>query len=58
LLVCEVDDPSATGKIASWLAANAIVILNVAGPSEATAPGIGERSYALLKRILTARRSD
>jgi hypothetical protein len=58
LLVCEVDEPSATGKIESWLAANAIGILNVAGPSEATAPGIGGRSYALLKQVLTARRGD
>lgn len=58
LLVCEVDDPNATEKIESWLAANAIGILNVAGPSEATAPGIGGRSYALLKQVLTARRGD
>ena len=54
LLVCDVDDPEAKQKIEQWLAVNEIATLNVAGPSEATAPGIGERAYALLMQVLTA----
>ena len=54
LLVCDLGDPEAKQKIDRWLAVNKITTLNVAGPSEATAPGIGERAYALLKQVLTA----
>ncbi|HKP03676.1 MAG TPA: putative molybdenum carrier protein [Chthoniobacterales bacterium] len=53
LLVCDVGDPEAKQKIDRWLAVNKITTLNVAGPSEATAPGIGEKAYALLKQVLT-----
>ena len=51
LLVCEVDDPNAGEKIPQWLATNPVRTLNVAGPSESSAPGIGERAYALLRAI-------
>jgi predicted Rossmann-fold nucleotide-binding protein len=54
LLVCDVDDPHAKEKIEEWLAGNAIGTLNIAGPSEATSPGIADRSHALLKQVLTA----
>jgi hypothetical protein len=36
-----------------WLQANKVEMLNVAGPSEATAAGIGDRVYELLVRVLT-----
>lgn len=50
LLVCDIDDPNAKEKIEEWLAANAIGTLNVAGPSEATSPGIGAKAYQLLRQ--------
>ena len=50
LLVCDIDDPNAKEKIEEWLAANAIGTLNVAGPSEATLPGIGAKAYQLLRQ--------
>lgn len=52
LLVCDLDDPEAKEKIVQWLPANALAILNVAGSSEKSAPGIGERAYALLRAAL------
>ena len=50
LVVCDVDDPNAKEKIEEWLAVNRIGTLNVAGPSEATAPGIGAKAYQLLRQ--------
>jgi hypothetical protein len=51
LLVCEVADPAATEKIREWLVVNRAAVLNVAGPGESAAPGIGDRACALLKRV-------
>jgi hypothetical protein len=51
LLVCDVDDPNAQEKIDEWLAVNRIATLNVAGPSEATFPGIGANAYQLLRQM-------
>ncbi|MFL6518744.1 MAG: putative molybdenum carrier protein [Chthoniobacterales bacterium] len=51
LLVCALDDPAAENKIREWMDANDISILSVGGPSESTAPGIGNQVYALLKRV-------
>jgi hypothetical protein len=52
LLICDVDDPNAKEHIQQWLVLLPIAILNVAGPSEATSPGIGDRVYALLVQVL------
>ena len=52
LLLCDVADPEAKKKIEQWLGSNLVSTLNVAGPSELTSPGIGDGSYALLKRVL------
>jgi len=43
--------PSVVGEIVRWLAAREIAILNVAGPSEGTCPGIGEGALALLSTV-------
>ena len=48
LLDCDVDDPKAKEKMEHWLAGLPIRTLNVAGPSESTAPGIGAKAYAFL----------
>lgn len=49
LLVCDPGDPSAASVITHWLAELPIQTLNVAGPSEATAPGIGNLAHSVLK---------
>jgi hypothetical protein len=54
LVICDVDDPSAKEKVQRWLAANGVATLNVAGPSELSAPGIGQKAYVLVKSFLTA----
>jgi Circularly permutated YpsA SLOG family len=51
LLVCALDDSTAQEKIREWLDANDISILSIGGPSESSAPGIGDQVYALLKRL-------
>jgi hypothetical protein len=51
LLVCEVDDADAKDNIRRWLATNSIRTLNVAGPSEASSPRIGDLAYALLRSV-------
>jgi hypothetical protein len=51
LLVCDPGDPDAKRKIQAWLEATPISTLNVAGPSEATSPGIGDRAYTLLRGV-------
>jgi len=55
LLVCDVGDPNAKEKVERWLAATPLTTLNVAGPSESTSPGIGDETYALLKRVFRLR---
>jgi hypothetical protein len=54
LLICQVDDPDAVKKIRKWIAAFGIRTLSVGGPSESTAPGIGEKAYELVKSVLPA----
>src|ERR1041385_3307824 len=50
VLICDIDDLEAKEKIERWLAANQISTLNIAGPSEGTSPGVGDKTYALLRR--------
>lgn len=51
LLVQEISDPDAERKIREWLTSLPIKVLNVAGPSESSSPGIDAQTYALLKRV-------
>jgi hypothetical protein len=53
LLISDLEDPNAKYEIQRWLEANAIMTLNVGGPSEATSPGIGDRAYALLLQVFS-----
>jgi hypothetical protein len=57
LLVSQIDDPNAKQRIVEWVTLNSISTLNVAGPSESNAPGIGEQAYALLLQVFTRRES-
>jgi hypothetical protein len=52
LLICDPDEPSAVLKVGQWLNALPISTLNIAGPSEATAPGIGDKAFSLIARVL------
>jgi Circularly permutated YpsA SLOG family len=54
LLVCQADNPDAVTNIRKWIAAFRIETLSVGGPSESSAPGIGEKAHALVKSVLSA----
>jgi hypothetical protein len=51
LLVCDVSDPAAKEKIQEWLGCLPIKILAIGGPAESTSPGIGDRTYRLLRGV-------
>jgi hypothetical protein len=53
LLICGLDDREAVQRIREWLAANNISVLSVGGRSESSAPGIGDKAYALLMKVFT-----
>ncbi len=56
-----IEDPSdATSQIVSreWIEANSIGVLNVAGPSEKTEPGIGQLVYFFLMQVLADKISN
>ena len=52
LLVVQVDEPGAGGKIRDWLRRLEIDTLNVAGPRESGRPGVGAAAYRLLVEAL------
>jgi putative molybdenum carrier protein len=55
-LVVDVDQADAVERIAAWLAdAQGAVVLNVAGPRESGAPGIYEKTRAVLGQALGGR---
>jgi hypothetical protein len=56
LLVVDPWAPDAARRISRWLEGLGIGTLSVGGPSEATAPGIGDRVYDLLVEVLAERR--
>jgi hypothetical protein len=41
-------------QVREWIAANSILILNVAGPREAKRPGVHEQAVEFLKRVFNA----
>jgi hypothetical protein len=45
--------PDTAAAVRSWLSSNKITTLNVAGPRESQAPGIYDKTLALLEGILT-----
>jgi len=48
VLVVQVQDVPGAGETGAWLQANAVRILNVAGPRESGSPGIHARAFRLL----------
>jgi hypothetical protein len=54
LLICDPANPMAPAVITRWLREKSVHILNVAGPSESSCPGIGDRVYSLLLSILSS----
>jgi hypothetical protein len=51
VLICDPSDAEMRDPIREWIRRGEIKVLNVAGPSESTAPGIGAQTYDLLIRI-------
>jgi hypothetical protein len=52
---CAIEDPSdplSQIRSRAWIEANSISVLNVAGPSEKTEPGIGQLAYIFLMQML------
>jgi hypothetical protein len=54
-LIVQGDDPNAKQRIVEWIASNSITTLNVAGPSESEAQGIGAKASALLMQVFATR---
>jgi len=57
LLICEPTDPQAGEHVRRWLSDHRIETLNVAGPSEETAPGISDLACEFLVEIFRACRA-
>ncbi|WP_081434571.1 putative molybdenum carrier protein [Maridesulfovibrio salexigens] len=53
--VVSLENPDAGETVRAWIAARNIKIMNVAGPRESGAPGIGRKTRELLKIALTTR---
>jgi hypothetical protein len=58
LLVVDCTPPVALAPIQSWLVANDVRVLNVAGPRESRHPGIGEQAEAVILALLAATPPD
>jgi len=56
LLICDLENGTASENIQRWLRTNPISTLNVSGPSESTSPGIGEKACALLMEVFCRKR--
>jgi hypothetical protein len=56
VLPCDPFAPDAANRIREWLKRLGIHTLNVAGPAESAAPGIGERTFRALVNALDPRR--
>jgi hypothetical protein len=56
LLVVDPSRPGAADDIAAWLSMRRPVTLGVGGPSEGTAPGIGEQAERLLVEVFRRQR--
>lgn len=52
LLICDPYQTEAAAIISRWLKTQLVSILNVAGPSESTVPGIGAQTFRLLVQVL------
>jgi len=48
---CDPREADVKDRITSWAKSLSVTVLNVGGPSEATAPGIDEKAYALLSVV-------
>ncbi len=52
-LVVDISKKISVTEITNWISCNKIEVLNVAGPSERNCPGIYDRAYDLMMKILT-----
>lgn len=54
ILICDLDSQQSGKKIIDWIITEKIAILHIAGPSERSAPGVGEQTYQLLDKVFNA----
>ncbi|HJT76612.1 MAG TPA: putative molybdenum carrier protein, partial [Gemmataceae bacterium] len=52
-LVLNLDERPRTEEVRTWAEAHRVAVLNVAGPREASAPGVYERAAAFLRAVLS-----
>ena len=52
LVSVDLEAATDAAQVRAWLAGQQVSVLNVAGPRESQAPGIGEQAGALLRRVL------
>lgn len=58
VLVVDLEAGAEPDQIRQWLETAAVRVLNVAGPRESEAPGIGRESHALLSQLLPTPRGE
>ena len=51
VLACDPNEKKTETEIIEWIFKNKITVLNVSGPSEKTAPGIGDKVHSLLTKV-------
>jgi hypothetical protein len=52
-LISDPGDPEEVTRVRDWAALNGTNVLNIAGPSERTSPGIGEIAERFVREVLT-----
>ncbi len=51
IFLIDLTDPVLTNEILNWLINNSVEILNIAGPSQSSQPGIHQKSHAFLTEL-------
>jgi Circularly permutated YpsA SLOG family len=55
LLTCDPADPAQVVRVQDWTSQHRIATLNVAGPSEASSPGIGALAERFIREVLSVK---
>lgn len=58
VLISNPEVKQSASQVLDWLKENQIKVLNVAGPSEKSVPGIGEVTYEFLRSVLSRQQID
>jgi hypothetical protein len=57
-LIVDLDRPVAPEEVRTWIAAEGVRVLNVAGPRESSHPGVQERAAGFMRRVLACAREE